>query len=332
MNPTPQQQLNQMLSGYWLTQAVYVAAKLGLADLVKPGPKSADELAKATGTNAAALYRLLRALASLGVFVEQPGGTFALTPVGQCLCDGPGSQRSLAIMSGEEHYRAFAELLYSVQTGKPAFDKVFGMPVFDFLSKHPPQAKLFDEAMVGVHGRETAAMLDAYDFSAFGVLADVGGGNSSLLSAVLQRYPAMKGMLLDLPGVVERARPNIQAAGLTDRLQATAGNFFEKVPAGADAYLMRHIIHDWDDERAGTILKNIHQTMGPKGKLLVVESVIAPGNEPGFGKLLDLVMLAIPGGKERTEQEYRQLYASAGFRLTRIVPAGEVSVIEGAKT
>ena len=174
----------------------------------------------------------------------------------------PGSQRSLAIMTGEEHYQAFGQLLYSVQTGKTAFDKLYGMPVFDFLQKHPEQAKIFDEAMVGVHGRETAAMLDAYDFSGIRVLADVGGGNGSVLTPVLKKHPAMRGILFDMPGVVERAKANIQAAGLADRCQVIGGSFFESVPAGADAYLMRHIIHDWDDEKATKILRNIHQAMG----------------------------------------------------------------------
>jgi hypothetical protein len=204
------------------------------------------------------------------------------------------------------------------------------MPVFDFLSKNVEQAKVFDAAMVGVHGRETAAMTDAYDFSGIGVLADIGGGNGSLLTAVLKKYPAMRGILYDLPGVTQRAKANLQAAGLTDRCQAIGGSFFESVPVGADAYLMRHIIHDWEDEKATTILRNVRQAIGKEGRLLLVEGVIPPGNDPCFGKLLDLTMLTIPGGKERTEEEYRTLYQAAGFRLARIVPTqAEVSVIEG---
>jgi hypothetical protein len=235
-------------------------------------------------------------------------------------------------MCGEEHYKAWGELLYSVKTGKIAFDKVYGMPVFEFLSQNIEQAKVFDAAMVGVHGRETEAMTDAYDFSGIGVLADIGGGNASLLITVLKRYPAIQGILYDLPGVAERARANLQAAGLADRCRIMGGNFFESVPAGADAYLMRHIIHDWDDEKAMTILRNVHQAIGKDGRLLVVEGVIPPGNDPSFGKLLDLTMLTIPGGKERTAEEYRLLFRTGGFELTRTVPTkAEVSVIEGRK-
>ncbi|HEX4145399.1 MAG TPA: methyltransferase [Pirellulales bacterium] len=330
---SPQERMNQMLTGYWTTQALYVAAKLGIADLLTGGPRSADDLAQATKVHAPSLFRLLRGLASLGVFAEDGERRFSLTPLAQCLrSDAPGSQRSLAIMSGEEHYQAWGELLYSVQTGKTAFDKLYGMPVFDFLSQNVEQAKAFDGAMVGVHGRETAAMTDAYDFSGIGVLADVGGGNGSLLTKVLQKYPAMRGMLYDLPGVTERAKSNLQAAGLADRCQVIGGSFFESIPTGADAYLMRHIIHDWEDEKATTILRNVHRAIGSEGRLLVVEGVIPPGNGPCFGKLLDLTMLTIPGGQERTEEEYRTLFKAGGFQLTRIVPTqAEVSVIEGKK-
>jgi hypothetical protein len=330
MEPSPQEQISRMLTGYWITQALYVAAKLGLADLLKGGPKSADDLAAATQTHPRALYRLLRALASLGVFSESDGHSFSLTPLAECLRSFPGSQRALAIMVGEEHYHTFAELLYSVQTGKTAFDKVYGQPVFDYLSKHPEQAKVFDEAMVGVHGRETAAMLDAYDFSGIGLLADVGGGNGSVLTAVLKNNPHMKGILFDLAGVAERAKANVNSAGLVERCQVVSGSFFESVPSGADAYLMRHIIHDWDDEKSTRILKNVHKAMGKDGRLLVVEAVI--DSQASFGKLLDLAMLVIPGGAERTEEEYKKLYEAAGFRLTRIVPTkAEVCVIEGRK-
>ena len=236
-------------------------------------------------------------------------------------------------MCGEEHYRAWGELLYSVETGKKAFDKVYGLPLFEFLSQHLEQAKVFDAAMVGVHGRESAAMIDAYDFSGIGVLADIGGGNGSLLTSVLKKHPALRGILYDLPGVTQRAKANLQAAGLADRCQVIGGNFFESVPAGADAYLMRHIIHDWEDEKAIRLLRNVHQAIGKEGRLLVVEGVIPPGNDPCFGKLLDLTMLTIPGGKERTQEEYRALFEAGGFQLTRIVPTkAEVSVIEGKKT
>lgn len=330
---SPHEQMLRLISGYWVSQAVYVAAKLGLADLLKDGPRSSADLATGTQTHGPSLYRLLRALASLGVLAEDEQGRFSLTPLGECLRgDLPGSQRGLAVMNGEEHYRAYGELLYSVRTGKPGFDHVYGLPCFDYLSQHPQQAKDFDEAMVGVHGRETAAMVEAFDLSGVAVLADVGGGNGSLLTAVLQRYPTMQGILYDLPGVIGRAKANIAAAGLTSRCQCLSGDFFTSVAPGADAYLLRHIIHDWDDERATLILKNIHAVLPANGRVLVVENVIEPGNAPAFGKLLDLTMLVIPGGKERTAAEYRALYDAAGFRLNRIVPTrADVCVIEGLR-
>lgn len=331
--PSPHQQIGRMLTGYWISQALYVAAKLGLADLLKGGPRTADDLASAAQMRPRPLYRLLRALASAGVFAEDNRQRFSLTPLAECLrSDVPGSQRAMAITAGELFFPAWGELLYSVQTGGTAFEKVYGQPVFDYLSQNPTQARLFDETMVGVHGRETAAMLDAYNFSGVRVLADIGGGNGSVLTAVLKEYPDMRGILFDLPGVAERAKANVEAAGLAGRCQVAGGSFFESVPKGADACLLRHIIHDWDDDKATTILGNVHRALAPGGELLVVESVIPPGNEPSFGKLLDLAMLVIPGGEERTEDEYRKLYQAAGFRLTRIVATqAEVGVIEGKK-
>jgi hypothetical protein len=330
---SPAALMNNLITGYWSTQAVYVAAKLGLADLLKDGPQTAEELAQPTHTDAASLYRLLRALASLGVFAEDDQRRFSLTPLADLLRDGvTGSMRALDVMSGEEHYQSWGALLYSVQTGKIAFDKLYGMPVFDFLSQNLEQAKTFDAAMVGVHGRESAAMTDAYDFSDIPVLADVGGGNGSLLKTVLQKHPSMRGILYDLPGVVERAKPNLQSAGIADRCNVIGGSFFDSIPAGADAYLLRHILHDWDDEKATRILTNIHAAMSPAGRLLVVEGVVPTGNDPSFAKLLDLTMMVLPGGKERTEDEYRTLFQNGGFALTRVVPTNaDVTIIEGRK-
>jgi ubiquinone/menaquinone biosynthesis C-methylase UbiE len=324
--------MTRLLTGYWISQAVHVAAQLGVADLLKDGPRTISDLARATGTHARSLYRLLRALASEGIFAEDTQGRFVLTPLGECLrSDVPNSQRSLAIMNGEEHYRCWGELLYSVQTGQTAFEKLFGQPIFHYLAAHPRQARIFDEGMVGVHGAETKAMLDAYDFSKFGTLVDIGGGNGSLLLATLQRHPSLRGVVYDRPDVIERAQANLKAAGLENRCSLTGGDFFESVPPGRDAYLMRHIIHDWNDDQCRTILRNCRKVVPPSGKLLLIESVIPPGNDPCFAKFLDLTMLVIPGGMERTEGEYRELLASAGFRLERIVPtASVIHVIESA--
>ncbi len=323
--------LGEMITGYWTTQAVYVAAKLGISDLLQAGPQTSEQLAAETKTHAPSLFRLLRALASLGVYEQQADGRWAMTPKAEPLCsDVFGSQRALAIMSGEEHFVAAGELLYCVQTGKRGFDKLYGEPVFDWLSKHPEQAANFDQAMVSVHGRETGAMVEAYDFSTIPTVADVGGGNGSLLRGVLVRYPQVRGLLCDLPSVVERAKAAIQADGLKDRVQLVPTNFFEAVPAGANAYLLRHIIHDWADDEALQILRNIRKVVPSDGRLLIIEGIVSPGNERQFTKLLDLAMLTLPGGKERTEAEYRELLAAAGFELSRIVPTeAGVSVIEG---
>ena len=315
---------------YWHSQAVYVAAELGIADLLKDGPRSIADLAAATQTHADSLFRLLRALASIGVFSETSPKTFALTPLAEGLrSDLPQSQRALARMMGAEQYQAWGDLLYSVQTGNKAFDRMFGKPIFDWLAEHPDKAEIFDGAMSGIHGRETGAVIDAYDFSGIRVLADVGGGNGSNLIAILQANPQLRGMLFDLPHVVARARPHFEDAGVADRCTLQGGSFFESVPAGADAYLMRHIIHDWDDELSRTILRNVRKVIPAHGKLLIVEAVIPPGNDPFPIKFLDLTMLTIPGGKERTREEYETLFRESGFSLARIVPtATDMSVIE----
>jgi hypothetical protein len=322
-----------MITAYWTSQAIYAAARLAIPDLLKDGPRTVTELARAAPAHPESLYRLLRALASIGVFAETAPQTFQLTPLADVLrSDVPGTQRPLALMLGDEQYQAWGHLVDSVRTGETAFDKIYGKPVFDYLAEHPEQAAVFDAAMTAIHGSETAAILDAYDFSGIGLLADIGGGNGSKITAILQKHTALRGLLFDLPHVVERARPHIADAGLSDRCQLVDGNFFESVPSGADAYLMRHIIHDWNDGQSLTILRNCHAAMRSGGRLLVIESVIPPGNDPCGAKFLDLTMLVIPGGKERTADEYRTLYESSGFRLTRIVPtSAEVSVIEGVR-
>jgi SAM-dependent methyltransferase len=330
--PPPQQQLAMMISSYWVSAAIYVAAKLGIADLVHDAPQTIEGLAGRTGVHAPSLRRLLRALASVGVFAEGDDGRYRLTPLAEPLRkDAPASQWALAIMCGEEMFRTYGDLLDSVRTGGTAFDRVFGQPIFPFLQKHPEKAAVFDKAMVAIHGRETGAVLDAYDFSPVKTLADVGGGNGSVLIETLRRHAHLSGVLYDLPGVVDRATRDIAAAGLSGRCIAVGGDFFESVPGGADAYLLRHVIHDWDDEKAARILRNVRKAIPAGGRLLLVESVIPAGNEPCPAKLLDLTMLAMTGGLERTEDEYRKLLASVGFRLARVVPTrADVSVIEAA--
>jgi hypothetical protein len=321
-----------MITGYWLTQMIYAAARLGLADRLADGPRTAEELAADSEAHPRSLYRLLRALAGVGVFAEGEGGRFSQTPLSDCLRrDAPGSQWAMAVVMGEEHYRAWGDLVGSVRTGETAFDRLYGEPLFEYLAGHPDKTAVFDAAMTSIHGRETRATLDAYNFAGVGVLADVGGGNGTNLAGILGRHPAMRGILFDRPHVVERAAVSLKRAGLLGRCEVVGGDFFGTIPAGADAYFLRHVLHDWDDERATAILRNVRRAMGPAARLLVVESVVPTGGGSSLAKLIDLNMMAVPGGVERTAPEYRRLFEAAGLRLTRIVPTGAgVDVIEAA--
>ncbi len=329
--PTPRDDLARTINGYWLSQAVYVAAKLRIADCLADGPQPVAALAEATGTHPRTLHRLLRALASIGIFSEDDAGHFRLTPQAELLrSEAADSIWAMAIMMGEESYHAWGGLLESVRTGQPAFDRLYGKPIFAYLAEHHEKAHVFDAAMASIHGRETADVLDAYDFAGIGVLADVGGGNGSSLIGILGRYPAMRGILFDLPHVVERARANLEAAGLAGRCEIVGGSFFKPIPVRADAYFLRHVIRDWDDDDAGQILRNIRRAMPPTARLLVVEHVLPPGDAPSSGKLHDLNMLVMPGGLERTEDEFRGLFDAAGFRVERVVPVqDDLSVVEG---
>jgi hypothetical protein len=321
-----------MMTGYWGAQAVYIVAKLGVADLLTGGPHPVEELAAATNSHASSLYRLLRALASIGVFTEVSPRTFALTPMAELLRTGiPGSMRALAITYNEEMYHAWGHMLHSIQTGEPAFAHRFGMGPFPYFMQNPEADRIFNEAMIGYTHQVANAVVGVYDFSAFGTVADVGGGYGTLLAAILQSNPSARGILFDVPHVIDAAQGFLNTTGVADRCTGVAGDFFTAVPAGADAYVLSQILHDWEDEQCLTILKHTRRVTPKDGKLLVVELVIPPGNEPFFGKWLDLHMLAIPGGRERTEAEYSTLFRDAGFELTNIVPtpAGP-SVVEAA--
>jgi hypothetical protein len=324
--------LLQLASGSWIGQAVHVAARLGIADQLEDGPKTPATLAEATGTHAGTLHRLLRALASLGVFAEDAEGRFGLTPLAEGLrTNAPGSLRAYAIMMGEDwHWRAWGELLYSVRTGQPAFEHVFGSHVFSYFGEHPEAARVFDAAMTSRTRQEIATMTAAYDWPASGTIVDIGGGQGALLAAILARTPGARGVLFDLPRVIAVARETIEGAGLADRCALAAGDFFEQVPPGGDLYLLKRVVHDWDDERASTILRNCRAAMGERSRLLVIEHVLPPGNAPSWGKLIDLQMLILtPGGRERDEAAFRELLALAGLRVERIIPAGPTaSLIE----
>jgi hypothetical protein len=323
--------LLQMSNGYWVSQALYAAAKLGIADLLKDGAKHSDELAQATGTHARSLYRLLRGLASVGVFAEHAPHVFSLTSIANGLrSDIPGSMRSSVLLAGEEYYQAWGNILYSLQTGKSAFEQTQGLPAFQYYAEHPESSKIFDQAMKNISDAIKPAIAHGYDFSSIRKLVDVGGGNGSLIAAILRANPGLQGVLFDQEAAIATAPSVLAEVG--DRCECIVGDFFEAVPAGADAYLLKYVLHNWDDERAIAILKNCHDAMQENSKLLIVEQVIPPGNEPFFGKLIDLQMLVNFSGCERTEQEYRSLFAAAGFELTRVVSTrSNVSVLEGKK-
>jgi SAM-dependent methyltransferase len=329
---TEEQVLNRMIVGSWVTQAIYVAAEIGIADFLAVGPRTADELASETKMHGPSLYRVLRALASIDIFREDEDGRFSLTPMGKLLgSDAAGSKRSLARMAGAELYRSWSGLLSSVETGTAAFDTVFGNPFFQYMAVNPDRWRIYDSAMTGVHDSETIPVLDAYDFSSFETIVDVGGGNGLALAAILHRHPGVRGILFDLPAVAERAREILAGCDVADRLSIVGGDFFVSVPPSADAYLLRHVLHDWEDGEAVSILGNCRDAMRPGGRVLVVETVIPSGNGPCFGKWLDLMMLVV-GGRERTREQYAELFSAAGLRLTRVVQtAHEVSVIEGVR-
>ena len=317
----PDVSLLQLMTGYWGAQAVYIAAKLGLADLLADGPVSSDDLAAATQTDPLSLYRVLRALASIGVFVEVAPRQFALTPTAALLQTAiPGSMRSLAIIYNEELYRAWGDMLHSIQTGQPAFGHHFGMAPFEYFAQHPEVDRVFNEAMIGYTHRVARAVVEAVDFAPFKTIVDVGGGYGTLLAAILERTPVARGVLFDLPHVIAGAEDYLASAVVADRCTRVGGDFFAAVPSGGDAYVLSQILHDWDPERCNTILTNCRQAIPTHGRLLVVELVVPEGNTPDFGKWVDLHMLAITGGRERTAAEYGALFQKAGFELVRVTP------------
>jgi ubiquinone/menaquinone biosynthesis C-methylase UbiE len=321
----------QLMSGFWISRCIYITAKLGLADLVKAGPKTAADLAAATNTHPSSLFRVLRALACVGV-LTQDDDRFGDTPLLQTLrSEVPGSLRAFAMTElGEEHYPAWGELLHSVQTGGIAFDRAFGMDVWKYFGQHPDNAKVFNDAMSGMTAQANDALHAAYDFGGIGTLIDIGGGHGGLITSILRRNPQMQGILFDSPQVIEGAKSVIEKSDVAGRCDLIAGNFFESLPAGGDAHILKWIIHDWNDEQSVAILKNCHRALTENGKLILVEAVIPAGSEMHFAKFMDLNMLVMTGGRERTEAEFRDLYERAGFRLTRIVPTeSPFSVIEG---
>ena len=322
-------QMIQMGTAYWLSSLVYTAAKIGLADHLANGARSASDLAGVTKTNPRALHRFMRTLASFGILRQHDDDTFALTELGATLKRDGGAYATVLTLASPWAWQSFGKFQYSLETGKPAIEKVVGMGIFDYLAQHPDEASLFSETMVGIHGAEPPAVAAAYDFSSCGTIVDVGGATGNMLAHILTRHPQPKGVLFDQSHVVSDAPAFLRSRGVADRVSITEGNFFETVPEGGDAYILSHIIHDWTEAQCHTILGNCRRAMKKDAKLLIVEFVLPEGNTPHFGKLVDMVMLTLPGGEERTAQEYRTLLDAAGFTMTRVVPtASDVSVVE----
>ena len=331
-NVPPAAAVGHLIMGFRTTQLIYAAAKLGIADLLKDGPRDAATMASVVGAHPRALYRLLRALASLGIFAETTDGRFQLTAFAQTLrSDVPGSLRGLALLFGDEWlWHAYGRTLYSVTTGLPAFDVVHGHAFYEYLHLRPEAASTFDHAMTANSEQEAAAILAAYDFSGASTLVDIGGGEGGLLAAILRAYPPARGILFDQGSVLDRAGSVIAHAGLANRCAMIPGDFFATVPTGGDLYLLKSILHNWDDRRSITILRNCRDAMGRDSRLLVVERVVPEGNEPSEAKLFDINMLIALGGLERTEREYQEIFETAGFQLTRIIPTkSAVSIVEG---
>ena len=332
--PPPDAILMQMLFGALMQRSICVAAKLGIADLIAEKPQTAAELAAKTETHAPSLYRVLRTLASAGIFTESTDQKFELTPIAALLrSDAPNSIRDFAIMMGEDWiWQACGELMYSVKTGGVAHEKVQGMSSFEFFAHNAEAGSVFNRAMTNFTLAVIPAIIEAYDFSAVGTLMDIAGGHGLLLAGILKANPQMQGILFDLPFVIEGAGELLEKEGVRHRVELASGDFFQSLPAGADAYMMKHIIHDWDDERSIKILQNIRGAMNENGRVLIIEMVVPEGNAPSPSKALDLLMLVMEGGKERTKDEYRRLLEASGFRLTKVIPTkSPYSVIEGER-
>jgi hypothetical protein len=320
--PTAPATLAALAAGHWVSRAIHVAAKLRVADLLADGPLDAGTLAQKAGAHPDALFRLLRALAAVGVFSQQDGGRFGLTSLSEALrSDAPGSLYDYVMMLGSaESWQAWQHMEDAVTTGTPAFDHAFGMPIFEYFAKNPALGRIFDKAMRSRSAADHDAVLAAYDFSQAAHIVDVGGGEGTFLSAVLKSAPRAKGTLLERPQAAAAARTAIAASDVAGRVDILAGDFFSSVPAGADLYLIKQVVHDWNDEQATSILARCREAMTEKSRLLILELLIGAETTPLFANMLDLMMLVSTGGRERTLAEYRQLARKAGLQVTRVIP------------
>jgi SAM-dependent methyltransferase len=325
--PTPRARLLEIGFGFAAAQCLAVAAELGIADRLAGGPQSVEALALATATDPAALRRVLRLLAAEGVFAEDQSGCFAPTPLSDALrADAPASPRDLLRMLGREPFAAWARLIDAVRTGKPSFELVFGEPRFDWLAKHPEAATLFHAAMRSLGDDANDAIAEAYDFATVGVVVDVGGGNGRLLSAILARHAQCEAVLFDRAEGIAAAEAG--QGGPLPRCRLITGDFFQSVPDGGDAYILKRVLHDWSDDDVVRILANCRRAMAPDGRVLVIEVLVPPGNAPDPIKVMDVNMLVVTGGRERTAEEFAELFARAGLRAAAIVSAARVSILE----
>jgi len=316
----PQAEIFHIIGGYWLSRAVYLAARLKLADAVGDRPTSLSMIARTTGTRPENLRRLMRALAAHGFFQDEGNETFCQTPLSETLrSDRPGSMRAFAEAElGHDHYDSWRNAESCLREGGTAFERLYGMPIWRYYAEHPETNALFGEAMTNLTAIANAGVLNDYQFVPFRRAVDVGGGHGSFLCAILDHHPDASAVLFDLPSVLADAAKAGFFTRHQARLELAGGNFFEAVPAGGDLYLLKFVLHDWDDERSGEILNNIRRVIDPSGRLVVVEIVLPPMNEPHIGPLIDLNMMVMTGGVERTEVEYRDLLAKSGFRMKRV--------------
>jgi O-methyltransferase domain len=324
----------QLVSGFRATQMVSAVVELRIPDLVASGPRSSDDLAASTGVHSEPLRRILRCLVAEGVFTEGEDGCFGATPVSECLRDVPGSQRGAALMLPTESYVAFGDLMHTLQTGKPAFEHIFGMSRWEQLAQDPERAARFNTAMQSRTEDIRAGVASAYDFSTVGSIIDVGGGRGTLIAGLLKAHAHLRGTVFDLDAGLAETDAYLQGQGVRDRCEIVSGSFFESVPSGPDAYLLKNIIHDWNDEKATAILANCRKSMGPQARLILVEHVLPDRAVDSADSrrifVDDIQMLVMLGGQERTEAEYANLMAAAGLRLTRVLPTDSVyQLIEG---
>lgn len=327
-------QLLQLIVGRWVSTAIGVAARLALADALSEGPRSPEALAERVGADAPTLRRLLRALASVGVFAEDAEGCYRNTPLSEQLQTKDTSLRAFALMAAHPALtRAWDDLFESVRTGEPAFARVNGEPLFQYLETNADLGSAFNQAMTSRGAMELDAILERFDVRGAKTLVDVGGGHGLLVSRLLERDPALRAVLYDLPGVVAGAGALLAASGVASRVDVQPGSFFEHVPSGGDTYVLKRILHDWGDDDAKRILAQVHRAAASGSRLFVLDAVMAPGNAPDFAKLLDLQMLVFTtGGRERTRPEWEALLDATGFTLERVVDTkAPIAILEARR-